>query len=471
MKLSRSGSPLFLAASLFLLGPSPRPATAQLLGPEFHVNSYTTNVQRYPAVAASGSGSFVVVWGSYGQDGYGWGVFGQRFNSMGDPVGSEFQVNTYTTLHQDEPAVAADGSGNFVVVWDSSYQAGSFNSVFGQRHDSTGSQVGSEFQVNTYTSGILYAPAVAADGSGNFVVVWSSIFQDGSDFGVFGQRFNLAGVRLGSEFRVNSYTTGSQSLPAVAANGSGSFVVVWPGAGLGDVNGVFGQQFNSAGIKVGGEFLVNTYTTNEQGYPAVSTDGSGNFAVVWESNNQDGSNTGVFGQRFNSAGSAVGSEFRVNTTTASDQRNPAVSADGLGNFVVVWESLGQDGSLYGVFGQLYDSAGLALGSELRVNNYTLDYQRNPAVAADGSGKFVVVWRSNYQDGDLDGVFGQRMTTTVFDHGFEANPPFWSDNTATMCSGFCIPDGTPNGVCFCDNPCLTFGNCCLDACSTCGQCVP
>jgi hypothetical protein len=34
-----------------------------------------------------------------------------------DPVGGEFQVNTYTPGHQYEPAVATDGAGNFVVVW------------------------------------------------------------------------------------------------------------------------------------------------------------------------------------------------------------------------------------------------------------------------------------------------------------------------------------------------------------------
>jgi len=40
-------------------------------------------------------------------------------------VGSEFQINTYTTLNQGttRDSVAADASGNFVVVWDS-YQDG-----------------------------------------------------------------------------------------------------------------------------------------------------------------------------------------------------------------------------------------------------------------------------------------------------------------------------------------------------------
>ena len=50
------------------------------LGPEFRVNTYTTNEQRLPSVAADGSGNFVVAWTSR-QDGSGYGVFGQRFCS------------------------------------------------------------------------------------------------------------------------------------------------------------------------------------------------------------------------------------------------------------------------------------------------------------------------------------------------------------------------------------------------------
>ena len=86
--------------------------------------------------------------------------------------------------------------------------------------------VGSEFQVNTFTSGAQVpriTNAVAADANGNFVVVWHSIFQDGSGFGVFGQRYDSTGARVGAEFRVNSYTTGDQLWPAVASDASRTF--------------------------------------------------------------------------------------------------------------------------------------------------------------------------------------------------------------------------------------------------------
>src|SRR5206468_598967 len=78
-------------------------------------------------------------------------------------------------------------------------------------------------------------------------------------------------------------------------------------------------------VRVGLEFQVNTYMSSDQGAPDVATDGAGNFVVVWQSD-QDGSYTGVFGQRYDSTGTAVGTEFQVNTYTTSQQGYPKVAA-------------------------------------------------------------------------------------------------------------------------------------------------
>lgn len=73
------------------------------------------------------------------------------------PVGSEFRVNTYTTASQQHPVVAADASGNFLVVWENTAHFW----LFGQRYDSDGNPSGSEFQVNTHTTFGKGYPGVA----------------------------------------------------------------------------------------------------------------------------------------------------------------------------------------------------------------------------------------------------------------------------------------------------------------------
>lgn len=390
------------------------------LGEEFQVNTYTTDCQRSPAVAADASANFVVVWTSCGQDGSLAGIFGQRYDAAGKPAGKEFQVNTYTTSSQDHPAVAANASGNFVVVWQSHSRDGSDDGIFGQRLDSLGDPIGQEFQVNTYTTGNQHDPAVAAGAAGDFVVVWQSQDQDGEAGGIFGQRYDAAGNPAGREFQVNTYTTFSQSEPALAADRAGNLVVVWESCRGGFplcYTGIFGQRYDLAGNPVGSEFQVNSDPPGFYTYPfepAVSADASGNFVVVWSDYYHDGGAADdLFGQRFDAAGDPVGGEFRVNTYTPSFQYGAAVAADGSGNFVVAWHSYGQDGSYRGVFGQRYDAGGNAVEEEFQANTYTMGDQTAPAAAMDPSGKFVVVWTSG---GD---VFGQRYLGPVFADGFES----------------------------------------------------
>ena len=378
------------------------------IGSEFQINTYTSNGQYSPRVAKDAAGNFVVVWYSSHQEGDNNGVFGQRFSSSGARLGTEFQVNTYTTNNQSYPAVASDAAGDFVVVWQSD-QDGSGRGIFGQRFDSAGAPLGTEFQVNTYTTSGQDYPMVASDAAGNFLVVWQS-FQDGDGEGVFGQRYDSTGNTVGTEFQVNAYTSGNQGFPVVAIGPTGSFVVIWADSEQDSGLGVFGRRFSSTGTPLGTDFQVNTYTTGNRQYPTLASDAAGNFVVAWQSYGQDGDSDGVFGQRFSSNGAAVGTEFQVNSYTTGRQKYPGVAADADGNFVVVWESRNQDGDDYGVFGQRFSNTGSRLGTEFQVNTYTTSFQGGfPIGVADAAGGFVVVWASDTEDGSREGIFGQRFS--------------------------------------------------------------
>jgi hypothetical protein len=399
-------------AAAVLLWASPPIAWAQVrpVGPEFQVNTYTTDFQIYPSVAAAPSGEFVVVWASYDQDfSYG-GIFGQRYDANGNRLGSEFQVNTTIDDDQYFPAVSADAAGDFVVVWASYYEDGDDFGVFGQRFAADGTPQGFEFQVNTYAYGYQGFPAVASAPDGGFLVVWMSDEQDGSDSGVFAQRFDSDGDPAGAEFLVNTYANDYQGGPSVAAAGNGTFVVVWNSFDQdGDGYGIFGQRLNGTGGIIGPEFQVNTFTQNDQLAPAVAADARGNFVVAWQSKFQDASDSSVFAQRFSSSGTRLASEFRVHAESVDERSSPALAADPNGSFVVAWTAsnavIGQD-----VFGRYFDSNGSPTGAEFQVNTYTTGGQTYQAVATDAHGNFEVVWSSFGEDGDGFGVFGQRFTT-------------------------------------------------------------
>src|SRR5262249_31084798 len=146
--------------------------------------------------------------------------------------------------------------------------------------------------------------------------------------------------------------------------------------------------------RAGTEFQVNTYTTGRQAYPSAAMSRSGDFVIVWQSEDQDGDGSGIFGRLFASSGAPLGPEFQVNTHTTGAQSAPSVAMSDRGEFVVIWQSDGQDGSGTGVFGQAYDSAGSPNGTEFQVNTFTTDAQGRPAVAMEVNGTFTVVWQSS-----------------------------------------------------------------------------
>jgi hypothetical protein len=393
-----------------LLAPSAG-AAGPPLGGELQINTYTTSFQRDPDVASDIDGNFVVVWQSYLQDGSSGGIFGQRFDAAGAALGSEFQINTYTPGAQYRPVVTSTPGGDFVVAWDSQDQDGSGRGIFARRFDANGSPRAEEFQVNTYTSLDQYQPSVTSNEAGDFVVVWTSMYQDGSGRGLFAQRFDPEGNRSGGELQVPTDPQGWEVEAAASAAPDGSLVVTWRETESFVHGEIFGQRFDPAGERIGGEFRINTYSKNRQSDPAVDTSADGDFVVAWTSFGQDGSFDGVFGQRYEKSGNRAGSELRVNTSTERFQNQAAVASDSEQGFVVVWTS-DQSGAVSDVFEQEFDAAGDPRGSELRVNTFTTGNQLEPRIAMDGAGNYVVVWSSFGQDGDHWGVFGQRFAKSA-----------------------------------------------------------
>ena len=203
--------------------------------------------------------------------------------------------------------MAVDADGDAFVVWESYRPGRQRYGIYGQRFNAAGMKVGGEFQVNTYTTSQQMYPSVAVDADGDAFVIWESYGQDGSGFGIYGQRFDAAGMKVGGEFQINTYTTSISIFhrwrwTPTATPWSCGKATARTATGY----GIYGQRFNSAGVKVGGEFQINTYTTNDQRY-RIGGDGRrrrrrGRVGKL----RQDGSSYGIYGQRFNSAGMKVG---------------------------------------------------------------------------------------------------------------------------------------------------------------------
>ena len=372
------------------------------MSPSIPVNTATTGNQIVSSVAVDAAGNFVVAWDTYDADAG--GIAARLFDASGNPLSGEFAVNSSTTGDQYDSWVAGDRNGDFVVVWTSYGQLNPTNTEVYARRFVGGTPAGSEFVVNTYTTGdqFVVGQAVSMAPSGEFVVVWTSVGQDGSGYGVFGQRFDSSGNRLGTEFQVNTYTTEYQSYPTVAMNEARQFVVAWHSYDQdGDNYGIVARRYDAAGAPLTAEIPVNAYTTNSQHAPSVGIDASGNFVVVWNSFTQDGDFDGVYGRRFDSAGAPLTGEFAINTFTSSQQLFPEIAMDPEGNFVCTWESFTQNGGPagFGIIARAFDSSATPVGGEIQVNLASVSGQL-PAIAMGSHDNFVISWGDSGTNSDV-----------------------------------------------------------------------
>jgi hypothetical protein len=153
-------------------------------------------------VASNPAGDFVVAWRSDGQDGDGTGAYARVFAADGAPLTAEIPVNQFVTGEQRPGGVAMDARGDFVVVWRSAEQDGSNLGAYARRFSRDGVALTDEFRLNQVTARAQLPVGVTADPDGDLVATWSSGVQDGSEAGVYVRRFAGGGdIDLGLDLR------------------------------------------------------------------------------------------------------------------------------------------------------------------------------------------------------------------------------------------------------------------------------
>jgi hypothetical protein len=391
-------------------GPTPQ-------GAPFRVSACTTCLQQFPAVAGSNSGAFLAVWrGASASDPN--GVSGRFFSATGTPLGTDVLANKDLTQDQYDPAVASDAQGNYIVVWSEVVNGNS--EIKGRRYQPNGTPLGPAFKVNQDQAGTPTVPAdfnptVAATKDG-FIVAWMSILPAGNSFPgttpqVLARKLNTTGTPVGTQVKISTGLVNGDR-PDVCVDTTGRPVVVWTsvdGFPLFEANhkGVSLRRLTPTGAPLDPAETVVAAPTAGSVRPAVSCGGGSTFVVVWHSDQPPAAErTDIVGQRFSRLGRKVGAAFRINTTVTKEERNPSVAFDPKGNFVVVWQAY-LDGIKVSILGRRFAASGAALSPEFEVfagaDNALVP--GNPDVAPIGTaGKFVVVW----QDGS-QGIFGRRFT--------------------------------------------------------------
>jgi hypothetical protein len=262
-------------------------------------------------------------------------IYLQRYSDSGVALGGEVHVNSIAFNDQVQPTVVALANGGFVVAWASAREQAVQNFDYGvylQRFDAAGNWVGSETHVNDYYFLNQDRPSIGALSGGGFVVTWTSDTQSPNPPGVYAKLFGANGLVIGDDIRVDTVSSGIHASSAVAGLADGGYLIAWDGNG-----DIHAQRFDAHGVAQAAPALVNSTVAGVQSAPAITALPDGGYVVTWESNGQDGSDAGVFMQRYAASGAMTGAETQVNTTSAGSQGSPSVTALTDGGFVVAWQ--------------------------------------------------------------------------------------------------------------------------------------
>lgn len=385
-------------------------ADADPVGSKFHVNTYTLGSQDRSALAGLSGGGFVVTWESSGQDGWGTGVHARRYNAFGQRLGPEFGVNTSWRGNQFGSSVTGLSDGGFVIVWYSQTPDASGPGLYGQRYLASGARLGGEFVISKRYPGFQLTSSVAPLPDGGFVIAFTT-GDDSVDIIsrtdiIAAQRFSAGTPRpVGSRLVVGHALQDPSwySNPRIAVLAGGGFVVTWLDERI-PYAGVYARVYNASGNPLPAfrvAAIPTIFDQFAQPTPVALKDGS--FVVVWGT----ASPCQVLGQRYMASGIRTGTRFRIDTIGACGAA-PAALPDG--GFIVGYQVNNYKVTL-AVYGQRYDSLGKRVGSEfvaagpMSVANY------GPAVTGLNDGGFVMTWtgRETAVASQRFGIFGQRFS--------------------------------------------------------------
>lgn len=320
------------------------------------------NASLYPeSITALTDGGWVATYSAYGPGGPTWTpyrmeVYQLRFDAAGKAVGGVQQVNTFKNLEQWGSKSAGLSDGGWVVVWQSNDQDGDDAGIYQQRYSKTGTKVGGETRVNATTSESEFPNSVTGLSDGGWIVSWDVGTYTASLRGIFTQRYDKAGNKVGGTVRVTDAKMDKDS-SVVTSLVKGGWVVTWSASdfktdSFGNVlpgpHGLFQQQYDAHGKKIGGAVAINTPTKqNQYSYePDTVALADGGWVTVWSVDTATGMD--IYQQRFSATGAKIDGELRVNTHTTGEQHSAKVTAFANGSWLVSWsgEGPGDDAGIH-----------------------------------------------------------------------------------------------------------------------------
>lgn len=310
-----------------------------------------------------------------------------------------------TANQQSVPRIVSDGNGGAIITWwDLNLTTSDYN-IYSQRINSAGI-------VQWTTSGIAvctnplhqHNPEITSDGFGGAIITWMDSRNGNTDNNIYAQKIDSNGVVPWAVDGIPvCQSINDQTFPKITGDGTGGAIITWQDLRNGTSRLPYAQKINANGIiqwTTNGVPLSNSASESSQ----IISHGSGGAIVTWHK--YTGSNFDIYVQKINTNGIiSWGSDGMVICSLASNQQNPQLISDGNSGTIIVWEDY-RNVSYSNLYAQKVNAGGLIqweLNGVVIASN-ALD-QRHPKLLSDGSGSAFITWDYNGND-----VYAQRINS-------------------------------------------------------------
>ncbi len=372
----------------------------------------TAAIEQQPAVAADPAGDYLVTWsdGAAALD-----LKGQLVTSAGALSGAAITVSAATGTQSE--ASASFAGGNFIVLWTNN-KAGI--DIYGTRVSPAGVVLDTRLDGAATVGGIGIVTAAenqnlgeVACASGGCVLTWKdrrNLATNGND--VYGLAITTALAASGSEFVIGG-ATNEQGQPALATDGTDYFAA-WQDQRSNGAYQIYGSRISGAGAVLDASGIFLSLGTNAEKAPAV-VNGTSTWFTAW-SDSRDAAGADIVGVRVANNGNVQDATAKTVSNAAKQQQTPRLAASA-SEYLAVWSD--GRGADFDIYARRVDPAtGNTLGTETAISTATAD-QFLPVVASNGT-TYLVVWQDKRTAANNFDIYGALVaangTVSVADIG-------------------------------------------------------
>jgi len=338
--------------------------------------------------------------------------------------GSPFNASAPNQVEAAEfdAAASVNGSGDWIVSWSSNQVQDGGLDLFARRSSNNGTTLPSEFQATVAAAvDVDRAARLSRADDDSYVAVWVDDLAPGD---LQFRKFAADGAPVTGDLSAGEATDPDLDEFDVASAPDGSFLIAWQGDATPNEQ-VFARCFDDSGDPLGPQFIVPAELASRNLLPRVAVDALGFYVVAWI----EGGTTDIEWRRFAPDCEPVGGDRLAVAGGSEGNQNFELDMARDGAMVLAWNSEELDPD-QGISVLELTKSGKVVGAEFLAHEAAAGRQILPD-AAIGDLLFAVVWEDQEDSPSIqDDILLRRFVRrVVFTDDFEsADDAYWSSST-------------------------------------------